>query len=755
MLSTMARVGTAVAVRAVSLVTLAVLLYVPSAPMQLTVGGAPVAAMTAPVYQRVNPVNAASLTTPWLSEAQSAGSVYGYTTDLGQIFSASLTAVTGLVPIRRLYHSSWIDFAWAVQGSAAYSAMTSLGYVDQGTNFFALSAAVSGETVAINGYVKGNKRRLANGAAADALGAAGWTLEYTAFHVPASSVPTPAPVGPPPSAPEAGSATVGSTAYPVPSSGVVVVSPSGNDAAAGTLASPVRTITKAVALVPSGGTVVVRAGVYRESVTIAKPMTLQAYPNEAVWLDGTQPVSGWVADGAAWRRDNWTVRFDSSPTYVQGAPDFTQPYWQFINPSFPMAAHPDQVFIDGKSLRQVGSRAQLTAGTFFLDAGTSKLYLGSDPAGHAVEASTQIRALWVRSADVRVRGIGVRRFSPSVFHMGCVTVEQPRFTLENVIIEDSATIGISVLNSGAKLTAVTLRRSGMLGMHGRFADNLQLTRVLATQNNVESFNIAPSAGGVKLAQTRGVSARDSSFSGNFAHGFWEDMSDYNSTFVNSRFDDNLGSGLFLEISAKATIIDNTFLRNGEFGMKINNTSNVNIWNNTLVGNGRAINLVQDGRRNTNPKDPAVDPRIPWPDPEMPWVLGPVSVANNVMAETRSSANCVLCVEDYSYQMSAGTMRITVNGNVYHRANTSTPTWLVVWSRGSLAPYVFTNLGAFQATTGQDRSGREFLGSAIVDTQGRLVSTVNSQAGSIAQPLPADLAALAGKPAGSTQLGNWP
>ena len=120
-----------------------------------------------------------------------------------------------------------------------------------------------------------------------------------------------------------------------------------------------------------------------------------------------------------------------------------------------------------------------------------------------------------------------------------------------------------------------------------------------------------------------------SFSGNYGHGFWEDMSVYNSVFRQSDFSDNIGTGLFLEISARVIVGDNTFARNGEFGIKVNNTSNVKIWNNTFVGNGRPLNIVQDSRRNTNRYDQAVDQRIAWPDPEMPWTLGPVTIRNNV------------------------------------------------------------------------------------------------------------------------------
>jgi len=114
------------------------------------------------------------------------------------------------------------------------------------------------------------------------------------------------------------------------------------------------------------------------------------------------------------------------------------------------------------------------------------------------------KAMSIRSAGSVVRGIGIRRFSPSVYMMGAVTIEAPRVRLENVIMLDSATTGISVLREDATLDRVTIDRSGMLGIHGRYADRLMLSSVSSTRNNAEHFNIAPVSGGAKLGQTRGV-----------------------------------------------------------------------------------------------------------------------------------------------------------------------------------------------------------------------------------------------------------
>ena len=94
--------------------------------------------------------------------------------------------------------------------------------------------------------------------------------------------------------------TVGTAQYPVPA-GAVVVSPSGNDSAAGTAAAPYRTLTKAASAAAAGATIVLRAGTYHESVAVYKRVTIQSWPGETVWLDGSVPVNDWAASGGRWK----------------------------------------------------------------------------------------------------------------------------------------------------------------------------------------------------------------------------------------------------------------------------------------------------------------------------------------------------------------------------------------------------------------------------------------------------------------------
>ncbi len=588
-----------------------------------------------------------------------------------------------------------------------------------------------------------------------------------------TTVPAPAPTTPPTTTPptppapptpggSGGSAlagtTVGSTSYAVPA-GAIVVATDGSDSAAGSAAAPYRTLTYAMTRATNGSTIVLRGGTYHESPTTptGKALTIQSWPGEAVWFDGTSEVTGWVADGAGWRRDGWTTQLDSSPTYTRGAADGTEAGWGFVNPSHPMAAHPDQLWVGDVAQRQVGTRADVVAGTFFHDEAADRLYLGTNPGSQTVRASTLVRAMRIRGAGSTIRGIGFRRFAPSVPDMGALVIDHANnVTLEHVAVVDSATTGISIVAAGAKLRNIYVARSGMLGIHGDYADGSVLDRVLSEDNNAERFNGAPVAGGAKITKTRGFTVRDSVFRRNLATGLWFDASVSDMVVINSEMRDNSKHGTFFEISHGATFANNFVTGNGGMGLQINNTANAKVWNNTFTGNGRSINFVQDSRRPET--DYGRDPRRPVPDPTMTWLNGPALFANNVLANQRSTGssggNCLLCVEDYSSsgKRSAEQMQVTAVGNVYNRPSGSAPTWLVVWSRGGTNPAVFTTLSAFRTGSGQEATGQSVDGPAVVTASGVPTSALPS-AGS-AQALPADIAALVGQAAGTKHLGAW-
>ncbi len=244
--------------------------------------------------------------------------------------------------------------------------------------------------------------------------------------------------------------------------------------------------------------------------------------------------------------------------------------------------------------------------------------------------------------------------------------------------------------------------------------------------------------------------RDSIFRGNWGPGLWMDESVYNMWITGSEFRNNDGHGTSLELSSTAVFANNIVTNNGGFGIKVNDISNVRIWNNTFTGNDRSINIVQDSRRPTSASSVGRDPRQPFPDPTMTWLNGPVTVANNIIANPRSG-DCLLCVEDYSGQRSAEQMGITANGNIYNRPNAARPGWIAVWSNGPGDPDVFDTLNEFRAGAQQEASGQLIEGGAIVDTNGNL----NYVPTNTALALPSDIATAIGRTAGTKYHGAFP
>jgi Right handed beta helix region len=78
------------------------------------------------------------------------------------------------------------------------------------------------------------------------------------------------------------------------------VSTSGSDTASGSLTAPFRTIQHAANIAEPGDTVLIRAGVYHETVvpahsgTSSKPITYEPYKDESVTIDGADTITGWT-----------------------------------------------------------------------------------------------------------------------------------------------------------------------------------------------------------------------------------------------------------------------------------------------------------------------------------------------------------------------------------------------------------------------------------------------------------------------------
>jgi parallel beta-helix repeat protein len=502
-----------------------------------------------------------------------------------------------------------------------------------------------------------------------------------------------------------GAAELGSISYPAPKN-AIFVSLTGSDGAKGTKQKPLKSVQEAISTAKSGQTIVLRGGSYSQRVTITsdKTVTIQPYRDEIVWFDGTNVVTNWHQSGAMWTSDGWTTQFDSSPTYERGAPDNTEPGFAFINPDFPLAAHPDQIWIDGTEQTQVATSGEVVPGTFAVDYAASRLYLGSDPTGHEVRSSSKTKAFGIQSKNTVIRGIGIRRYGTPVSGFGAITVEAPGVKISNVLIEQNATTGLFIGAGNVSLSNLTVRDNGMIGVGANYADNLLVSGLVVTGNNTQHFNNAPVSGGVKITRSRNVTIQKSRFSGNFGPGLWFDQSDFNGNIISNQLSNNAGHGLILEISDRFVVAGNRVSSNLGNGIKINNTSNVQVWNNTLTNNARDLDLAQDSRKASDASVPGHDPRETTADPDMTWVIHAITVSNNIFSGT--TADCLIGVEVFSGQYTADTLGITLDANAYQLANLEGSKWLFVWAGTQDDPQTYQTLDAFRGGTQQEKRGVE-------------------------------------------------
>ena len=104
--------------------------------------------------------------------------------------------------------------------------------------------------------------------------------------------------------------------------GAVFVATTGDDGTGdGSQAAPFQTLSRALQSTPSGGTVVMRGGTYHATTIAGHSVnaTVQPYPGEAVWFDGSVPVTGWTQNGNVWVHNGWTATFDHSASYTSGS----------------------------------------------------------------------------------------------------------------------------------------------------------------------------------------------------------------------------------------------------------------------------------------------------------------------------------------------------------------------------------------------------------------------------------------------------
>ncbi|KAI6243230.1 DUF1565 domain-containing protein [Aphelenchoides fujianensis] len=369
-----------------------------------------------------------------------------------------------------------------------------------------------------------------------------------------------------------------------PPANALYVALNGKDTNAGTKAAPLRTPLAAVKKVANGGTIVVRAGVYYDVALglPSKKFNLQAYPHEQVYFLGSERVTAWTKEKTYWKA-----------AFTNTLPNHTCPP-ETINPAYPMACHPEQVFVNGAPLTQVAALSQVTAGKFYQPTGGKWVYIGTDPTSKVVEVTKVERcmALVAGAAGSLIAGIGFAHYGGTWGgYNSAVILQADNVTISQCLFTQNAARGLSMDQPKLMVRGSIFSFNGHNGIGGNRCHGSTITRCIFSNNNFARFETQKcgaycTAGAVKLAHAQDIRV------------------DFNSG--------NTGTGIFYEISSRAIIASNVFWGNQNYGVKVSGSDHVRIYNNDFAVNPKYhLGLQEDARIPCKFETYSCDMKLTW------------------------------------------------------------------------------------------------------------------------------------------------
>lgn len=562
---------------------------------------------------------------------------------------------------------------------------------------------------------------------------------------------------------QGGSVVPGGTSYTIPGSGVIYVATTGNDTTGnGTVGNPYATLGKAVSVAASGNTIVLRGGVYATGsspnsqglgTSVTVPVTIQSYPNEAVWFDGSDVLSSWTLHATGVWKHAWTYTFNHSPSYAWDGSGTS-----LVDGAYPMSRYTEQVWHNGSYLTQVATLGEVATGKFFVDEAADLLYIGNNPANVEVRASVRCAALTFAgtapgSSGSTLRGIGFRKYGNQVPDFGAIKCNRGDLTLENVWVEDCATIGVSVFGDtydNVTIRNVTSIRNGLLGIQAEKANNLVLDNVLVRYNNHQHFAFGQSSGGVKITRSRPVTVKNSTISDNLGQGLWFDQSCYDMKVSGNKIQRNTGAGFTTENCATGVLGNCLITGNGTKGVHILGSNSWQVWNCTLDDDYETF-VVQHDSRTWDNTSANRDSRYN-PDPVQEWVITSFIGKNNVIvANPGPPAFRVKDDDTGDAKRDYTTFGLDLLGNLYCRLSGTNNMWHLTDDDGT--DQYYNNFTTYQGT-GLDSTSVFISGSDVLNADYTLTTAAEAAVAGHAVPLPADIATILGKATGTQHVGAW-
>ncbi|HTW95579.1 MAG TPA: right-handed parallel beta-helix repeat-containing protein [Tepidisphaeraceae bacterium] len=386
--------------------------------------------------------------------------------------------------------------------------------------------------------------------------------------------------------------------------------PNASDQNPGTAQQPWLTLARADRWVEAGDTVIIHAGVYRQTLlpgnsgTAAKPIIFEAAPGEKVIITGADVISNWQrVSGQIWAAD-WPYVF-----LIGGSDHHPDDDRDKIS------GRAEEVIVDGTVLRRqflsVADMADVP-GSFVADTSAHRLYIhlpdGSDPNRHLIEAA--VRSAIVGQANevhldyITLRGLTFR-YAANFPQLPAVTLGGRGDVIENCVIDAANGRGVDVGQQDAVMRNTIIENCGHTG-GGAEGEHFLNENCVWVGNCWKNIDRGWDAGGFKFTESSDGIIEHCIFRKNGGPGLWLDAYDHDVTIRDNVFDQNELDGVEVEISHDITIENNLVERNGlghhdypdwsVGGLRLAESYHCTLSNNSVIGNRDGITLREQGPR---------------------------------------------------------------------------------------------------------------------------------------------------------------
>ncbi len=381
--------------------------------------------------------------------------------------------------------------------------------------------------------------------------------------------------------------------------------PQASDDNPGTEDKPFKSIGRAVQGLKPGDVVLIKAGEYREAITIemngaaGNPIVIKAYPGQEgkVIVLGSEHFTDWkqLPGNPVWTTA-WKYRLKSH--YPENWEDFGE-----------YTKRCEMVFVDGKPLRQVLARGLLRLGTFFVDETKGELTIAV-PFGTAlknVEVAVRQRGIFVRGSHLHLKGLTVQ-YVANPHDEAAFEVRGTDIVLEDCRAEWNNLDGFRLAGRRIQMRNGVANHNGRCGISASFHESLLENNT--TDENSWRFGPDWHSGGMKIVggapsgnRVIGHTARN-----NNGRGIWFDYGCRSNRVERCFLHGNLIAGLEFEAClsenwAVNNIICHTRMDKGAphergtgVGILLYEAHRTHIYHNTIFGNERFGILIAGGAR---------------------------------------------------------------------------------------------------------------------------------------------------------------